>query len=135
MKEFTSDRTFKIWAYTISHNFLIIRSPMLFEDMNGYNEILNYNIDIEFTAVIYMNIPSVLSGFKIKELKNNIPDLYKIYDDFKVYEIESNGNKYYIVAGNYPIGTNKWLFEHRITDMTLQYDNILTTSRKDDISD
>lgn len=48
------NRLFKIWAYTVSHNFLILRSTLKYPDQEGYNDSFKYNIDIEFSAVAYL---------------------------------------------------------------------------------
>ena len=125
-------RSFKIWAYTVSHGFLILRSPMRFPDQDDYDEIYDCNIDIEFTAVAYIDLPYSFLGLAIRELTENIPDKYIHYKNdlgFKVFEINSGGNIYHIVAGSYIIGENKWpLGEDRITNYRLEHDAILADS-------
>lgn len=126
-----SNRKFKVWAYTVSHSFLILRSPLVFEDVEGYNESLDFNIDIEFTSVIYIDIPNILSGIRITEIKSDIPQKFCSYikdPNNKLFEIESNGSYFYIVAGGYLIGKNKWFSEDRISNMSLKYDEILASS-------
>lgn len=126
-----SYRVFKIWAYTVSHSFLILRSPMRFPDQDDFNEIYSYNIDIEFVAVAYLDIPNVLNGIEITELIDNIPvklQHYKMDLGFKIFEIKSENNLFYIVAGNYRVGKNSWLNEDRIANMNLEYDEIISTS-------
>lgn len=125
------NRTFKIWAYTVSHSFLILRSPMKFPDQDDYNEYYDYNIDIEFSAVAYLDLPNILKGIEIRELTERIPEKlihYKNDLEFKIFEIKSENNIFYIVAGNYRIGKNKWLNEDRIVNLNLEYDEIITTS-------
>ncbi len=125
------DRVFKIWAYTVSHSFLILRSPMKFSDQEGYNEFYDYNIDLEFSAVAYLDLPVFLQGIEIKEIKENIPQKllrYRTDLGYKVFEIQSENNLFYVVAGNYRIGKNKWLTEDRIINMNLEYVEILATS-------
>ena len=124
-------RIFKIWAYNISHSFLIIRSPLKFPDQEGFKEGYEYNIDIEFSAVAYLDIPAILDGVIIKELRDNIPPKFyrfKFELNYKIFEIESEKNLYYVVAGNYRIGKNKWLNDSRITNVNLEYDFILEGS-------
>lgn len=125
------NRYFKIWAYTVSHNTLILRSPMKHNDQDDYSEELSFNIDIEFSAVAYVDLPSSFLGFTIKEMVENVPAKfvhYKLEDKYKVFEIISNGNSYFVVAGSYRIGTNKWFSEDRIFNIGLDYDEILATS-------
>ena len=47
---------------------------------------------------------------------------------FKVFEIVTNDNIFYVVAGNYQVGKNNWLNENRIYDPMLEYDEILASS-------
>jgi hypothetical protein len=130
MKEL-KNRKFKLWAYTVSHSFLILRSPLKFSDEEGYSDFYDYNIDIEFSAVAYLDIPNMLRDIQIHELSINVPkklEYYKKKLGFKVFEIQSESNFYYIVAGGYRIGKNKWISEDRIQDMSLEYDEILITT-------
>lgn len=125
------NRVFKIWSYTVSHSFLIIRSPLKFPDQEGFNELYSYNIDIEFSAVVYIDIPNFFHGMIIKEIEKDIPEKLQHFKKelgFKIFEIESEGKSYYISAGNYRIGKNKWISEDRITNMNLEYDDIIATS-------
>lgn len=125
------NRTYKIWAYTVSHNFLILRSPMAFKDVEGYSEYNSFNVDIEFTAVVYLDLPSIIHGIAIKECTENIPEKFKHYCEGtgnKLFEILSEGKFYYIVAGGYRIGKNTWIAEDRISNLSLEYDEILATS-------
>lgn len=125
------NRDFKIWAYTLSHSFLIIRGLMKFPDQGGYNDDTNYNIDIEFSAVAYLDIPTTFNGIKITEINNDIPEKLKDFKfdlNYKIFQIETQENSYYIVAGNYRIGTNTWINDDRIQNLNLGYDRILETS-------
>lgn len=124
-------RLFKIWAYTVSHNFLILRSPLKYPDQEGYNDFCKYNIDIEFSAVAYLDIPSVMNGIYIHQIECNIPEKLQYYKNelnYKVFEINSDGKLYYIVAGSYRIGKSAWDLEDRIQNMYLEYDEIIATS-------
>jgi hypothetical protein len=125
------NRTFKIWAYTVSHNFLILRSPLVPKDVDDFKDSYDYNLDIEFTYVQYMDIPATLIISSLTELIINIPEKFHFYNivlKCKVFEVISNDNRYYIVAGSYRIGTNKWINEDRISNMSLAYDEILGES-------
>ncbi|WP_299466261.1 hypothetical protein [uncultured Microscilla sp.] len=121
-------RQFKIWGYTVSHSFLILRSPMKYKDVVGFSEEESHNIDIEFFAVAYLDIPNILSGIELGEVKDNIPEKFKRYvkeHKYKVFEIKSEQNIYHIVAGGYSIGKNTWDIEDRISNMHLKHDEIL----------
>ncbi len=125
------NRAVKIWAYTVSHSVLILRSPMKFPDQEGYSEKLSYNIDVEFSAVTYIDIPNTMQGIVIHEIEERIPEKmlnYKLKLGFKVFEIVSEGKFYYIVAGSYRIGKNRWISEDRISNILLEYDEILETT-------
>jgi hypothetical protein len=125
------NRVFKIWAYTVSHCFLILRSSLKYPDQEEFDENCTYNIDIEFSAVAYIDIPTTLQGIEIKELLDNIPDellSYKLNLGYKIFELKSRNRAYYIVAGSYRVGKNKWINQDRILNMNLEYDTIITTS-------
>ncbi|RQO77095.1 hypothetical protein DBR40_10550 [Pedobacter sp. KBW01] len=125
------NRVFQIWAYTVSHSFLILRSPMKFPDQDDSNELYDCNIDIEFSAVAYLDLPNILKGIEIGELTRCIPKKlihYRKDLGFKIFEIKSENNIFYVVAGNYRIGKNKWLIEDRVINSNLEYDEILAKS-------
>jgi hypothetical protein len=125
------NRVFQIWAYTVSHCFLLLRSPLKFPDQDGFDENHSYNIDIEFSAVAYIDIPTLLSGIEITELINNIPEKFQQFktdQGYKIFQLKSNEKNYYIVAGSYRIGKNKWVAEDRVLNMNLGYDSIIATS-------
>jgi len=123
------NRIFKIWAYTVSHNFLIIRSPMKFPDQDDYNEDSKYNIDIEFSSVAYLDIPTILKGIELQEIikDDEIPEnLLKFkLDSYKIFRLKSEHEFYYIVASNLSIGINKWINQDKIMNFKLKHDEIL----------
>jgi hypothetical protein len=125
---YISDRIFKIWSYSVSHSFLLLRSTNNEED-----EVLRegYNIDIEFGGVGYLNLPVILQGISIQEIKEDIPEKFKRYLPslgHRVFEIKSD-ETYYIIAGSYRVGKNNWGDnEDRIFNPSLEYDEILATS-------
>ncbi|SEJ26017.1 hypothetical protein SAMN04487995_3818 [Dyadobacter koreensis] len=103
---------------------------MIYKDVDGH-ESAPYNIDIEFSAVEYLDIPKSLSGISINEIKDRIPKKFSKYTSssgLKIYEIKSNAKIYYILAGGYRIGKNEWELEDRISNMELEYDEILASS-------
>ncbi|WP_419869893.1 hypothetical protein [Chryseobacterium sp. CT-SW4] len=136
MKVFKSNRTFKLWAYIVSHSSLLIRSEMKYPDQEEYSDPTSYNIDLEFWAVRYINIPSILYELSIKEIMmEELPE--EINKDFlkydmKVFEIISGDRKYYIIAGGVLIGENKWGNQDRILNLNLnlKHDEILFQSEE-----
>ncbi len=126
-----NNRDFKMWAYIVSHSFLILRSPLKFPDQDDFDESQSYNIDIEFTDVIYVDAPTDLERLQIEELGSEIPEKFQAYvkgSEYKVFELTSNARRYYIVAWNCTIGTNNWIAEDRISNMNLRHDQILASS-------
>lgn len=122
---YTSSRKFRIWAYSVSHSFLLLRSTY-----NPDEERHGYNIDIEFAGVDYLDIPATLQGIVIEELKDNLPEKFAKYQNslrHRVFLIKSDAN-YYIVAANYLVGKNDWIGEDRMINSSLKYDKILATS-------
>lgn len=131
MMEYKSNRHFKLWGYTASHSFLILRSSMLYEDVDGYTESMSYNIDIEFSAVIYLDIPNTFKSIQVREVVGNIPEKFNKYfkiSGLRIFEIQSEGMYYFIVAGSCRVGKNKWISEDRIRNLDLDYEEIITTS-------
>ncbi|PZF74814.1 hypothetical protein DN068_01045 [Taibaiella soli] len=103
---------------------------MKFVDQEDYSENVSWNIDIEFWAVSYIDTAHVLPGLIMSEITGTIlPQRIrqKTTTGQKVYEIESGGVKYYIIAGGVLVGENKWENEDRIFNysMNLKHDNIL----------
>lgn len=131
MKEiFESNRNFKMWAYTVSHSSLILRSEMRYPDQDD-SENYQYNIDLEFLAVRYINIPYILNKLRIREItEKELPveidrDLLKY--GMKTFELQTNGNKYYIITGSLLIAKNIWHNEDRIFNYNadLKHDEII----------
>jgi hypothetical protein len=124
---YTSIRKFRIWGYSVSHSFLLLRSSY-----NPDEERRGFNIDIEFVDVDYLDVPMSLDGISIEELKENLPEKFKKYQNsprFRVFQIKSDVN-YYTVAANYLVGKNDWIGEDRMINSSLKYDEILTTYPK-----
>jgi len=128
---FSSNRCFKLWGYTVSHSSLILRSEMKYPDQHNFDEHTSFNIDFEFWSIKYIDFPSVINGLNIKEIKNTeLPDRIDsklLMYDMKIFEIESQGFKYYIIAGGVLIGKNKWGNQDRIFDYDsdLDHDEII----------
>jgi hypothetical protein len=101
----------------------------MFEDQEEYRKELNFNIDIEFSGVAYIDLPNRIEEIKIREIKDMVPakfQLYRTIVGLKIFEIKSHKKLYYIVASNFVIGKNKWLNEDRVFNMSLEYDEILS---------
>jgi len=108
-----------------------LRSPQLFEDVEGYSNATNYNMDIEFWGVGYLELPDTLKGIIIKEIMESIPEKFRKYSNslgYKVFEIKSEGSLFYVVAGGCRIGKNNWDSDNRISNPNLEYDEIVANS-------
>lgn len=131
---YSSKRKFRIWVYTVSHSSLLLRSEMKYPDQDEYSEETSYNIDLEFWAVSYMNIPTDLLSLSIKEIAaEELPQKINtelLMFDMRIFELESKESKYYIIAGGVLIGENKWENQDRIFsyDSNLKYDKIIFQS-------
>ncbi|WP_454047001.1 hypothetical protein [Chryseobacterium sp. Marseille-Q8038] len=128
---YNSNRKFKMWAYIVSHSSLLLRSEMKFPDQDNYTEDQSYNIDFEFWAVNYINIPTILSNIIIKEItEKEVPmeiDKNLLKYNMKIFELESEEKKYYIIAGGLLIGKNQWVNQDRIlnSNLNLEHDEVI----------
>ena len=95
---FKSDRYFTVFDYIISHGQLLLRSSK-----NEENNI-NNNIDIIFFDARYIQMFVNLYGITIKFMNKKEVINYKSvnkylsYETNNLFEVESNGEKYYIAA-------------------------------------
>ncbi|NML59094.1 hypothetical protein [Chryseobacterium cheonjiense] len=107
---------------------------MKYPDQDNYSENISSNIDIEFWAVSYINIPSDLLGINIREVNEEMlpkeisRELLRF--DMKIFELKSEESNYYIIAGGILIGKNKWINQDRIFSYSsnLKHDVILFQS-------
>lgn len=130
---YNSKRKFKLWAYTVSHKSLLVRSYLQFPDEEEYSIENNHNIDLEFMFVEFLDIPSNFDSLSITIItQENLPlDVKNKLGHYRgyIFELSVNGNyaKHYIVAGSLLIGTNQWVNKDRIFNLNLglNHDNIL----------
>lgn len=130
---YQSERYFKIWGYTVSHSSLLVRSLMLYPDQDEYSQATSFNIDMEFWDVSYIGIPNSLEKIKIRVIHQNLlpqhidKNLCKF--DRKIFEIDTEDHRYYIIAGGLLIGVNRWEKEDRIFDyhLNLEHEKIIVT--------
>lgn len=128
---YKSKRYFRIWGYTASHSSLLLRSNMLYYDDKDYSLENSFNIDIEIWDVTYIGIPAFIDNIEIKEITiDSLPlDIDKNLCKFdrKIFEINSDNKKYYIISGGLLIATNHWEKEDRIfyNHLNLQHDKII----------
>jgi len=112
---YQSKRNFRIWHYIVSHSTLIIRSEKQYEDVEYLiKHSSNYTIDIEFSGVEFISLPEKLNGLNIRKENG-------------VYRFDEN-IQHYIKANSCKIGISQ--FDHtqdRISDMSLEYDKVITT--------
>lgn len=123
-----------MWAYITSHSSLLLRSEMKYPDQDDYSENTSYNIDLEFWSVSYINTPTYLYEITIKEItQKELPadiDKELLKYNMKIFELESTGRKYYIIAGGLLVGKNSWINQDRIFDynLNLKHDEILAST-------
>ncbi len=129
---YKSDNTFQMWSYSVSHSVLILRSP---NNQDGAIEEVAaevpYNIDVEFEGVAYLDLPDLIHGIEIQEIQQDIPNKFSIYSTsigYRIFQIKSFNQYYYIVAGSYRVGKNTWLNEDRTKNIFLEHDEILAES-------
>ena len=106
---FKSDRYFTLFDIVISHGQLLLRSQKTPENED--------NIDIIFSDTNYIQTFSRLRGICIKKIQNSkdiisygTVEKYLSYDNNNIFEIESNGERYYIAASFVKVFENKLEF-------------------------
>lgn len=96
---------FQVWDYVISHGQLLIRSPRSSEQ--------DFNLDILFVGVSYLEIPVYLGEFQFDEanfrdlehLKQRYP--FEFYASTKVFVLATQKFRYYIVAAHCTLKRNE----------------------------
>ncbi len=105
---FKSERYFTVWEYIVSHGQLLLRS----DKRAGYDE----NIDIIFYDTSFIQLFTSLQGIIVrvvdkKSITNyNTLNEYLSYETKNLFEIESNGEKYYIAASFVKVYENDLAF-------------------------
>lgn len=94
---YNSERYFTVFDYSPSHGRLLIRS----DKRKGHDT----NIDIIFFDTQFIQVFNMLDSIKIKlldksesEIKYKTVSNYLNYEDNNLFEIESNGESYFIAA-------------------------------------
>jgi len=114
-----------LWAYSISHSSLLLRGAASGEEQDSSM----FDIDIEFGGVGYLDLPIFLIGLKIRAVTEVTPDKWSKFRNsmgFTTFEIISD-HTYHVIAANCTVGTHRWLNGDRLTDPTLEYDQILAS--------
>ena len=127
MKKYLSTRIFKNWIYSVSHSTLIIRSEMKVDDYEGNPTLENHTLDIEFWGVTYLDIPVNYDGIsvRIKQDDKSKFNKYLSYEGDNIFEIETNGTLYHIVASGCIVGKSTWINQDRIQNLFLKYDEVV----------
>lgn len=98
------ERVFQVWDYTVSHSQMVLRSPA------GTDAPMN--IDLIFTAVIYMRLPSVLSGLEfVESTQEEVAEVQAAIDslegvDETIWVLASGGARFIVAAGALRIDRN-----------------------------
>lgn len=112
---YQSKRNFRIWHYIVSHSTLIVRSKKQYDDV--YYSIKyspNCTIDIEFSGVEFISLPSNLTGINIRKENG-------------VYRFDDN-IEHFVKASLCRVGISQFdNNEDRIIDLSLRYEEIVMT--------
>lgn len=100
---YSSERWFQIWDYTVSHQQLLLRSPVTID--------LPRNVDLIFLGVEYLSIPSSLRGLEFdqalpEESAEVMRGLRAGSEVSGVYTLVSEGRRFYIVAAAFRVYEN-----------------------------
>ena len=113
---YQSKRYFNIWHYIVSHSTLIIRSEKQYHDVEypiKYEP--NCTIDIEFSGVDFISLPDRMNGLNLRKENG-------------VYRFDEN-NQHFVKASSCIIGISQFdPTQDRVSDLSLEYDEILTKS-------
>lgn len=113
---YSTERHFRLWDYTVSHDQLLLRSPGTPESPK--------NLDVIFLGVDYLSIPTMLTGLKlgrasVKDSAKVIGRLKEAPDCCEVYAVVTGGHRYYIVAVAFRVYENDLdLFESSLEYFT-----------------
>lgn len=111
-------RIFKMWLYSVSHKSLLFRSEMQYLDVEYENSIEpNITIDIEFSGVEFMSVPTSFTLENIQKKKK-----VNKYSFLTTYEIKHDLGISIIEAASCIIGTSKFIVENRLVNSNLDYD-------------
>lgn len=109
---FQSNRIFKLWDYSVSHQQLLIRSPKTPD--------IPTNIDLLFWGVKHLTIETMLRGVEVvlTDDTSDVPDSASrfVNDGYKVFRIQSGGSCFIVVALGFRALENQLdIFESTIT--------------------
>ncbi len=106
---YSSTRRFQFWDYTVSHQQLLLRSPLSSDQAT--------NIDIVFLGVDFLQIPSAFEGLQlsqatVQETAKVAESLNCIDSSCRVFSLRSQNRHYYVAAAAFIIYENQLeLFE------------------------
>lgn len=106
---YKSDKKFYLADYVISHGQLLLRADKIQDDSG-------FNIDIVFSSADYIQIPSHLNSIRITQNVDEKRFGYEQIDRHlggnvhKVFDIQTQGATYYIVASSFRVFENNLPF-------------------------
>src|SRR5689334_10301713 len=124
---FTSNRKFRLWHYSVSHSMLFLRSNKAVSD-SGDVEQSETTVDIEFYDVVYIGLPITLNGIELTDVTQKTPTHLDQFlkQDSMVFRLSSEKRSYYVIAAGCKVGQSQFDYdEHRISNLFLKYDQIL----------
>ncbi len=101
---YTSERVFNTFDFFLSHGQLLLRSSK--------NKDFEYNVDIIFFDVKYIQTPTSLTNISIKKIEKTELISYESvksslnYKGNELFEIDSKGEKFYISAAFFKVYEN-----------------------------
>jgi hypothetical protein len=107
-----SDRAFQMWAYSVSHSQLLIRSAKSKENPE--------NIDVAFFGVTLMDVPSGFIGLTVEDASSDEVENVRgrVRDPAavrRVYALISQGKRYLVAAADLRVSKNA--LGYRETDL------------------
>ena len=91
---YSSDRSFQLWRYTVSHSQALLRS--------NKSDTEHTRLEVLFKAVGYIQVPTALDGLRITEARRDSVDLDGLdispSSDQRCFRIQSNTGSGVILA-------------------------------------
>jgi len=115
---FSSNRSFQVWEYQVSHGRLLIRSPQSPGTLDEPKQ--TTNVDLHFWGVDYFELPGILRGIEIappmeQDVKRIGAILRKRISSVNIVILRSGDQRFFVVADGFEITENQWdIFESPI---------------------
>jgi len=107
MTDFRSQRTFRIWDYSVSHSQLLVRSA------HDQSDECTDNVDLIFSGVFYIALADIFRGLAVRSPSeaelDDIEERSGVAEDatHRYYVLTSGGREYVVGAASLRIDTNR----------------------------